>query len=121
MKYRRGFISNSSSTSFTITNISRETKTTEDFVEEIGEEMIQLFDEEFGIGHLCKDDEGITLYQLLKDAKSDPYHVKFKPGQSINIAFGDEQGPVLGHIFDYILREGGKSKSFTWKFHEYLR
>jgi hypothetical protein len=122
MKLRTGFISNSSATSFTITNISNKKKTTADFVREVGEEILKNFERDYGHNSLpCRDDEGVTLEQLIKEAKSGSYHKVFKPGQSRNMAFGDEQGPALGHLFDYSLRDGGKSKSFTWKFHEWLR
>lgn len=28
---------------------------------------------------------------------------------------------VIGHVFDYILRDGGSSSSFRWRYHESLR
>ena len=121
MKLRYGFVSNNSSTIFTITNTSRITKTTVDFVEEVGEKMLRDWDDEYGVELTCTDDEGVTLWQLMKDAKSDTYFESFEPDQSRNMSFGDEHGTALGHLFDYMLREGGKSRSFRWKFHEWLR
>ena len=35
--------------------------------------------------------------------------------------FGDEDGTVIGRIFDYILRDGGESKNFKWSFYGYNR
>ena len=45
----------------------------------------------------------------------------FKPREEKECIFGDEQETVIGKIFDYILRDGGESKSFKWRFKEYLR
>ena len=37
------------------------------------------------------------------------------------LIFGDEQGNLIGQVFDYILRDGGESKNFTWMMGEMLR
>jgi hypothetical protein len=42
------------------------------------------------------------------------------PGEN-SVQFGDEQGTLLGEIYDYILREGGESKRFKWRFDFYNR
>jgi hypothetical protein len=46
---------------------------------------------------------------------------KWAPHEKKTISFGDEDGDLLGKVYDYILREGGESKSFKWKFDEYNR
>jgi len=62
----------------------------------------------------------ITQEEMIESARSeDP--MKFKPGVPTVTIFGDEQGTIVGDVFDYILRAGGKSENFTWKFHEHLR
>ena len=48
-------------------------------------------------------------------------HYIFKPKQKRILAFGDEDGDVIGNVFDYMLRDGGKSKNFKWKISEMLR
>jgi hypothetical protein len=35
--------------------------------------------------------------------------------------FGDEDGTLIGRIFDYILRDGGESENFKWIFYRYYR
>lgn len=47
--------------------------------------------------------------------------MKFSPGESKECIFGDEDGSKIGALYDYALREGGKSVSFRWKLHEFLR
>lgn len=42
------------------------------------------------------------------------------PGAN-SFVFGDEQGTLVGKIFDYALRDGGPSESFDWRVEEYLR
>ena len=48
-------------------------------------------------------------------------NMKFEAGTSKYCAFGDEQGTLIGQVFDYILRDGGSSENFTWRFYEWLR
>lgn len=116
MKIRKGFVSNSSSTSFVITNTSEREKTLVDFVKE----NPQLVKEFLEYGYSGEEDEGYTQGNMIKSAKSE-YPTTFKPSESKILTFGDEDGTVLGCVFDYILREGGESKSFKWKFHEMRR
>lgn len=110
MKTRMGFVSNSSSTSFLITNISSEEKTLIDFVVE-NAHLVEQFNKEYSA------DE--SLGDVIKDAENSDE--VFPPGKEVSIVFGDEDGTAIGRVFDYILRDGGTSKSFTWEFEEYLR
>jgi hypothetical protein len=51
----------------------------------------------------------------------DKEHYTFKSKQKKILVFGDEDGDVIGNVFDYMLRDGGKSKNFKWKISEMLR
>jgi len=112
MKIRNGFVSNSSSTSFIITNTSDETKTIEDFVKE-NLHLIDDFNDYY--------DDDYSYEEVIDSAKKDYDDVIFSGKERKNVIFGDEEGTVLGRIFDYILRDGGESESFTWKFDQYYR
>ncbi|KKL98826.1 hypothetical protein LCGC14_1820510 [marine sediment metagenome] len=109
MKTRNGFVSNSSSSSFVITNTSDETKTLVDFVRE-NPQLVELWKQEY--------DGGDTLGNLIKSAEENDFDLL--PGDN-SCVFGDRQGTTIGRVFDYILRSGGKSENFIWEFDEYLR
>ena len=115
MKQRNGFVSNSSSTSFTTTNTSDDDKTIVDFIKE----NLQLVDD----FNAMYDWHNYSHEDAIESAKNnycgDEY--SFSGKEKKNIAFGDEEGTVLGRIFDYILRDGGTSENFTWKFDQYYR
>lgn len=114
MKTRIGFVSNSSSTSFIITNKTSKIKTLVDFVKEnphIVEEFIKEYD--------WNKKEKFNQENLIKSAQAN--NIKFKPKESKECVFGDEDGTIIGYVFDYMLRTGGSSKSFRWKFHEWRR
>jgi len=110
MKCRKGFVSNSSSTCFIITNKTDKDLDLVEFVKE-NIHLIDLWHEEYG-----EDDN--QFGDLLHSAEENNEIIP--PGAN-EMAFGDEDGTVIGRIFDYILRDGGESKSFTWRFKEYWR
>lgn len=110
MKTRIGFVSNSSSTSFTIRNRTGAAKTLVDFVKE-NPQIIEQFNAEY--------DYKYTLEDVLHDAEAD--NQKWSPNEDRVVTFGDEDGTTIGHIFDYALRDGGESDSFEWRFYEYQR
>jgi len=115
MKTRIGFVSNSSSTSFIITNTSEEIKTLVDFVKETPQ-LIEEFRDRYD---WHTKEAGNTQEQMLECAKME--NIVFMPKEKKNCIFGDEVGTVLQRCYDYILRSGGKSESFKWHFDEYLR
>ncbi|MFA5406998.1 MAG: hypothetical protein WC307_06600 [Candidatus Nanoarchaeia archaeon] len=97
MKVRTSFVSNSSSTSFIITNLTSEPLTLLDFVKENPQVL-----EEFMIK--CAEQRAQTLM----------------PGDN-TVEYGDEDGDKLGVVYDYGLRDGGSSARFKWEFLEYNR
>lgn len=111
MKIRNGFVSNSSSTAFIITNTSDVTKTLVDFVEE-NPQLVERFCEIY-------DWNDFTQEQMIKSAKENDQ--EFHPDMPVCCIFGDRDGTVVGHVFDYILRDGGKSENFKWQFDHWLR
>jgi hypothetical protein len=114
MKIKGDFITNSSSTAYIITNVTNKVQTLIEFVKE-NPQLIDQFIEEYNYG----ENKNYNQQELIKSAENE--NIIFNPGESKYCIFGDEQETLIGHVFDYILRDGGKSKSFTWKFYEYLR
>lgn len=114
MKIRTGFVSNSSSTSFVIENKTSEAKTLVDFVKE-NPQLIEQFLEQYS---WHKGEKGYTQRGLIALAKK--RNLEITIGRGV-YTFGDEDGDVIGWVFDYILRGGGESESFKWKFDEYNR
>jgi hypothetical protein len=112
MKYRKDFVTNSSSTSFVIHNRTNEILTLTDFVIE-NRHLIDEYNKEYSGDYKLSD--------LIKAAEEDYADMKFEPKSNTNCTFGDEDGNPLGCCYDYILREGGSSKSFSWSFDHYCR
>ena len=119
MKTREGFVSNSSSTSFLIFNITREPKTLVDFVNE-NPQLLGKFKRRYD---WYKDDPAFTHEEMVRNATEK--NITFKPLKATTVVFGDNDGPygdtTIGHVYDYILRDGGASESFRWEFKEYNR
>lgn len=131
MKLRLGFVSNSSSTAYIITNKTNETKDLVDFVQE-NPELVDEYFEEYGEASVLTrtEMEGVKAKKnpvmrrvlqedLIRSARENNF--VFDPHTGHYIAFGDEDGTLIGRVFDYILRDGGESKSFRWRFKEALR
>ena len=116
MKIRNGFVSNSSSTAFIITNKTNKEKTIVDFVRE-NPQIVQEFIDRY-YRHPNSDSSRYTQEALIKSAKENLIYLK--PGDN-HVVFGDEDGTLIGDVFDYQLRDCGESKSFTWCFEEYYR
>jgi hypothetical protein len=114
MKLRNGFVSNSSSTSFIITNKTNNDLTLVDFVKE-NPQLIEEFVDDYD---WYKEDNGYNQDELIKSAEN--RDTLIKSGEQLMI-FGDEDGDLIGHVFDYVLCDGGDSENFKWKFKEHLR
>lgn len=111
MKIRQSFVSNSSSTSFTITNTSSEIKTLVDFAKEN-----DFLRKEFCVQYDWHD---FSYEEMIKSAEKE--NITFLPGETVDCIFGDEQRTTVGCVYDYMLRNGGVSENFRWRLVEYLR
>jgi len=113
MKTRLGFISNSSSTSFIIRNTSSIKKDLVDFVKE-NPQLVEQY-----VNKYQKNCEQYTQEQLTNSAFYS--NIIFKSNETKICTFGDGDGTIIGNVFDYILRNGGKSENFEWEFYHYNR
>ena len=117
MKMRFGFVTNSSSTAYMIKNKTDETLTIVDFAKENPRILVDFLN--------TYDWYKYTQEQLIESAESrlidDEKEYTFKPHENKYIVFGDEQGDVIGSVYDYELRDGGNSESFSWRYEESLR
>lgn len=115
MKIKAGFITNSSSTAFIIINKTNEALTMFDFIQENPHLIEEYIDK-----YAWEDKNRFTQENLLQSAELLYEEGVLKPG-SQTMVFGDEQRNLIGQVLDYMLRDGGESKNFKWKFKESYR
>ena len=115
MKVRNGFVSNSSSTSFVITNKTEEDLTLKDFICDNAHLVDQYNFEYRACGHY-------NVSELVGSVKTE--NIRLYPGDT-DMEFGDHDGEFantpLGNVYDYILRDGGETERWKWKFDHYNR
>lgn len=112
MKIKIDHVTNSSSTAFTIWNNTNKELDLVAFVKE-NPQLIEMFRNQYR----CNEERYIQK-NLITSAKEN--NEVLKPGDNY-VVFGDEQDTLIGEVFDYILRDGGSSKRFTWEFCEWQR
>ena len=117
MKIRLGFVSNSSSSSFLITNKSRKSKKMKDFAKQISfihDKFIEEFPEYFNDKDKRKR---YSKEEMIKEAnKSIP--MSWGPGKTHKVEFSTEDGVynLLGFVVAVMLRENGETEDFSWKY-----
>jgi hypothetical protein len=119
MKFKIGFVTNSSSTGFIIYNNTDKLLTIADFVVE-NPQLIEEFVDQYNVDETEYTQEKLIHSAIMLMRNEDKSEWLLKPGAN-PVVFGDEQGTLIGKVFDYILRDSGSSERFSWKFDQYYR
>ena len=113
MKIRNGFVSNSSSCSFSITSYKNHDVSLKEFIEE----NYYLVDEHYRIYSWLKNKP--SKKEVLEDAEKRGDVIR--PGEN-TLIYGDEDGDIIGAILDYALRDtSSRNEDYVWELLEMLR
>jgi hypothetical protein len=117
MKTRRGFVSNSSSTIYSVTNLTDETLTIVDLAQETVEMgIVEDFIADYGTFSTPLTREGMITSAENRLADREEENTWVAKETKPFMQFGDEDGDTMGHIYDYMLRNGHRGKKFLVQF-----
>jgi len=131
MRQGSGFVSNSSSCLFLITNLTDQDLTIVDFAKETlylvdkGIERYDWWENRRTPDNKIRKGIKASRNEFLDDAEQRlvTYNeeIIFPANKQVCSSFGDEDGDFLGCVYDYMLRDGGSTDSFRWRFNKYER
>ena len=118
MKFRGGFISNSSSCNFIVSNKTNQDLDYSELVRDL-RDIIDQYNRDYGLSPYTPFTEE-QHKNFIESAKSEKY--TFKANSSIKVGFGDNHGEfsetVISSAVDYMLRDDFESDRFSIKFVE---
>jgi hypothetical protein len=65
------------------------------------------------------DDENYTQEEM--ELCAERRDETFPANSTVHKVYGDDDGDIVGGVYDYILRDGGESENFVWRYKESYR